>query len=425
MKYLKIQNRGVLDIRLVALMGGTTKSKDKFKIGQFGTGLKYSLAYLLRNNIDFHIFVGESEVKITTITENIANEDFDIIHIDGVRTSITTNMGDDWKAWMIIREIWCNALDEGGVLKEETDELKGCVNATTFYIQITPEFRSVLDEWNVHFIHESQPMESNDKFAVYPNTTDKTRLYKNGVLIKTYRQHSVFHYDIKDADINELREYTGSQNWDIGQILNKCSSRTIEYLIENVKDESVESDINFDWTYEKMGDGWKDAIGEASIITEKSVDNLKSKGVEIDTSKMVVVPENFYKQLNKQFKGMSALRTASKLNEFFEIHDESMLLLINKAITILESCNYDINPELKIITGIFGDKNVLGSINFDNKEIFISSELKKKSMFDMVTTLVEEYEHFNTGFEDCTRSFQQHFIDMYTKQMLNVNGIDL
>jgi hypothetical protein len=74
MKYLGIRNDGVLDIRLVSLMGGTTKSTDKFKIGQFGTGLKYYLAYCVRNNIDFKIFCGEEEVKITTEIELIRDE---------------------------------------------------------------------------------------------------------------------------------------------------------------------------------------------------------------------------------------------------------------------------------------------------------------------------------------------------------------
>lgn len=117
MKYLKITNNGELDIRLVALMGGTTKSKDKFKIGQFGTGLKYTLAFLYRNNLDFKIFVGTDEVKLHTEKEIIRNETFEIICINGQRTSITTKMGEDWLAWMIVRELWCNALDEGGAEK--------------------------------------------------------------------------------------------------------------------------------------------------------------------------------------------------------------------------------------------------------------------------------------------------------------------
>ena len=73
MRYLKIQNKGLLDIRLVALMGGTTKTDNQYKIGQFGTGLKYTLAYLLRNNIAFKIFVGNKEVIIKTELDNTSD----------------------------------------------------------------------------------------------------------------------------------------------------------------------------------------------------------------------------------------------------------------------------------------------------------------------------------------------------------------
>jgi hypothetical protein len=125
MKYLKIQNDGVLDIRLVALMGGTTKANDKFKIGQFGTGLKYTLAFLFRNNLDFKIFAGNDEINIYTENETIKEDLFEIICINGNRTSITTKMGAEWSAWMIIRELWCNALDEGGSIKDVVSQPVG------------------------------------------------------------------------------------------------------------------------------------------------------------------------------------------------------------------------------------------------------------------------------------------------------------
>src|ERR1700748_372919 len=103
MQYLKIQNKGELDIRLIALMGGTTKSNDKYKIGQFGTGLKYTLAYLYRNNLDFKIFIGEQLADLHLEQEVIKGEKFKIICINQQRTSITTKMGEEWQAWMIIR----------------------------------------------------------------------------------------------------------------------------------------------------------------------------------------------------------------------------------------------------------------------------------------------------------------------------------
>ena len=95
MKYLKISNEGLLDIRLIALMGGTTKSGSYEKIGHFGTGLKYTMAFLFRNKVEFKIFVGTEEVKVHIEEEQIGETLFEIICIDGHRTSITTQMGED------------------------------------------------------------------------------------------------------------------------------------------------------------------------------------------------------------------------------------------------------------------------------------------------------------------------------------------
>ncbi len=134
MKYLKIENKGNLDIRLIALMGGTTKENDVHKIGHFGTGLKYTLAYLFRNKIDFKIFVDGKPVLLTLDHETIGSETFDILCINGHRTSITTKMGKDWKAWMIIRELYSNALDEGSANYEITESIIPTQNTTQFYI---------------------------------------------------------------------------------------------------------------------------------------------------------------------------------------------------------------------------------------------------------------------------------------------------
>lgn len=81
MKYLKISNNGLLDAKLIPLMGGTTRANDNFKIGQFGTGLKYVLAYLFRNNIIFSLYVNGAEVVFHTVNETIAGSSFDIIYI--------------------------------------------------------------------------------------------------------------------------------------------------------------------------------------------------------------------------------------------------------------------------------------------------------------------------------------------------------
>lgn len=424
MKYLKIKNQGILDIRLVALMGGTTKANDEYKIGQFGTGLKYTLAYLIRNNIDFHIFAGKDKVDIKIETESIRDEDFNIICINGHRTSITDRMGKEWTAWMIIRELWCNALDEGGSHKETTEIVEGEEGATTFYIQVTQEIRDVIVNWHSYFVHEVEPLCSNAQTAIYPGG-DSLRIYKNGVLIKEdKKKKALYSYDLKNADINELREYNGSLDYPIFKCLQNASPKVITHFIESVNDKHHESECDYSW-FESFGQVWKDTLGEAKIIHPKALQSIKDRGLNIDTDAIVVVPEKLYKSLTNQFKGIGALRVADKVNEFYETYSSASDEKIKQGLVILEEAEYNFSPELKFIYGVFGDKNVWAKINIDEKVVMISENIADKSLFDVVTTLVEENEHFKSGLQDCSRGFQQHFIDLYVNQLLKTNKISL
>lgn len=423
MKYLKLQNDGELDIRLVALMGGTTKANDKFKIGQFGTGLKYTLAYLFRNNIEFKIFVSEKEVELSIETEVIKDENFDIICINGNRTSITTRMGADWSAWMIIRELWCNALDEGGAEREIVTEIGGTAGKTIFYIQIDKEFQAVLDNWHQYFIHGNEALFENNTHKIY-HGGDKVRIYKQGVLIHTLDKPGLFSYDVKNADINELREFKGVVAAEIVRALKNTNTTVITHFLENVSEDHFEGTMDYNW-YESFSRIWKDTIGAAKIIHQKAVNTILDRGAEIDLQAVIILPMAVYKFLSAQFDGIGALRTADKINEFYEIHSQPLADRLNEVFTILEVCEYSIHPELKFLFGAFGDKNIQGQINMDTKEVMLSDTLLEKSLFTFVSVVIEENEHFKSGFHDCTRNFQQHFINLFTKTLLDKNTIKL
>lgn len=424
MKYLKIQNNGLLDIRLVALMGGTTKSNDDFKIGQFGTGLKYTLAFLIRHNIDFHIYAGKEKVDIKIITENIRDQDFNIICIKGNRTSITDQMGMEWNAWMILRELWCNALDEGKAKREVTELISSEENVTTFYIQITPEIKSVIDNWSKYFLHEQEPLFSSSLAAIYPGG-ESLRIYKNGVLIKEVENSkSLYAYDLKNAHINELREYNGSTAYPVFKCLQNASVSIITNFLESVTEDHFEGSCDYEW-FENFGKTWIEAIGNAKLITQEAIDNIRERGVKIETSGLIIVPERIYKALTKQFKGIGALRVADKVNEFYETYSSESDTKIKQALIILEEAEYNFSPELKFVFGVFGDKATWAKVNLDTKEVFISENISDKSLFDVCTTLIEENEHFKTGYSDCSREFQQHFIDLYAGKLLKEASIFL
>lgn len=426
MKYIKIQNKGLLDMRLIALMGGTTKANDQYKIGQWGSGLKYTLAWLIKNNLSFHVFIGETKVEISTETEEIRDEVFEIICIDGKRTSVTTQMGGDaWTEWMIIRELWCNALDEGGESREITTDVSGKEGSTTFYIQASPALMDVWNNWGDFFLHDSEPMFESTDYRVYPSS-GCLKLYKQGVLIhEDQSQKSLFRYDIRNAEINELREFKGSVNFEIVKALSDANEKVISYFFENINDADLyEARMDYDW-YVGFSKKWSETLGKAKIIHEKAMDKMRGRGLNVDKSDYIVVPEKVYKFLTKKFDGIGALRTVSGLHEFFEVHNPNLELKIKSGLAILESCGYFIHPELRFIFGVFGDKKVIAQINIDEKVIMVSESLVNRPMFDVLTMIIEENEHFNTGYEDETRAFQQHFIDLYTKTLLDKNNIQM
>lgn len=424
MRYLKIANNGLLDIRLVALMGGTTKSKDKYKIGQFGTGLKYTLAWLFRNNLDFKIFVGLDEVKLHTEKEVIRDEEFEIICINGNRTSITTKMGEDWQGWMIIRELWCNALDEGGEVRDVTDDILPEEGKTIFYIQINHEIQSVLNNWSKYFIHGQEPIFKNANYAIYP-AGDHLCLYKQGVMIYENREEkSVFSYDMFSADINELRELKYSPSMVMVYALSECNEKTAAYFLENVREEHYEGRMDFDW-WRSFNDSWRKVLGSAKLIHEEVLTEIKARGNDPDMATLVVVPKNVYKFLTKQFDGIGALHVAATIGEFYETFDGRTELLIKEGLAILEACEYPMHPELQFVYGFFEDKTTLARVDLKEKKVYISNAFIQKSLFSVVAMLIEENEHFNTGMSDKTREFQSHFIELYTRELLKRHEIQI
>jgi hypothetical protein len=425
-KYLKISNDGILDIRLVALMGGTTKSNDQYKIGQFGTGLKYTLAFLFRNNLDFRIFAGTDEIAISLDTEEIRGDVFEIICINGHRTSITTKMGEDWKAWMIIRELWSNALDEGGAIRYVTSQPEGEENKTSFFIQVDAQIQAVLDDWQKYFIHGIEPWQDTHSYAIYSGGPS-LRLYKQGILIhEEEKTKSMFSYDIKNAQLNELREFKGHIPFEVTNAIFNANEKVASYFMEHITADYYEGgDLSYDWYSNQFGKIWEKVIGGAKLIHPKALEHLKQSGAEVNDGSMIVVPEAVYKALTKQFEHVSALRVADKIGEFLPDHNPEAEKKLKQGLVILEACGYPLHPEITFEFGYFGDNKVIAKVNRDTKKVYLSNTCAQASLHSMVATIIEENEHLMTGHSDCTRDFQQHFINLYTRELLAKHGIEV
>ena len=92
-KYLTIVNKGIVDINSFRLLGASSKRNDETKIGFFGSGLKYAIAYLLRQGIELKVFAGNEEIIFSTKSEKLRDKAFEVIYINNVPAHIKYLVG--------------------------------------------------------------------------------------------------------------------------------------------------------------------------------------------------------------------------------------------------------------------------------------------------------------------------------------------
>lgn len=231
----------------ITSMGDSVKRGDESTIGAFDSGLKYSIALCLRENVNLTIKVpGESihhenweEKSIDTITFKTVTEispttgkEKELIALDihtqylgglpmnqydmrepsceefsSVTTGFAKALGFNWLPWMILRELWSNCLDEKGYVTEDCiddPEFEGTVMTLDF-----EEDSSFYEVWkNRHlYINEKEPLfKISDKVEVLENSEGFLRIYKQNILV--YSDETVpskFAYNVKFGEIDERR----------------------------------------------------------------------------------------------------------------------------------------------------------------------------------------------------------------------------
>jgi hypothetical protein len=178
----------------------------------FGSGLKYSLAYLLNKKIPLKEFSGYREVKFETQEEDFRGKSVFRIYVNGEKTSLTTDMGMDWESWFVLREIYCNALDESEasvsiVNFKSIDDIPPVEDFTAFYIKVNKDFQEVIDNWDLYFSDKRKDLLYHD--------SDMNQIYVGGDFSLFYRMgircqyntdlKALFHYDLSWIKINESR----------------------------------------------------------------------------------------------------------------------------------------------------------------------------------------------------------------------------
>lgn len=257
-------------------MGNSAKRGDDKTLGQFDSGVKFSIAMIVRNNINFRVETISNDYKdtFTFEVETVTCEETKVVKnlIVCIRsrkysgtetterkkfpTSFSKEMGFNWEPWMILRELYSNAIDEKGYMV--VDPKPNHHGITTMILEI--EEGSVLEQpfKNINdYILLDKPelfyKDYNTEIYLNNNPDGKLRIYKQDILVhEDLEVDSRFIYNISYGTLDERRILLNVHELpsNIIRKLQACKDqKVIEYLLTQCNNVSEKDFIRENHSY--------------------------------------------------------------------------------------------------------------------------------------------------------------------------------
>lgn len=393
-----INSMGPLDIAAITLVGLSTKRDDNAKIGMFGTGLKYSLAKLLRDKIPFRIWNGDHELNITTQAGDFRGTSYEQVVVDGTPTSNTTDMGPQWETWWIIRELLSNARDETvhEFFVVDWDAVEFKEGWTTFALDYD-HFEQVWLNREKYFLIDRQAKWEGGGLKLLGRLGEGTRVYKNGILVHEDDAPDAFDYELDTVELNEMREVR--YDWQVYQGITKIILTKLNDL-RLVRDYMAKQSAHIRYgktpytgtlsTYDKptLSDAWKEAID----THDGPITGYEGLGHDLP-SEGTVLPQGIAGLIKQHIEKDRPLQLAEPNAE--------QRAMLDAVLPRMYAANVSITAPIKVADlGVHTVGQALaGNIILNPGKAF-------RTEHDLVCVLLEEQLHITTGQSDMTRGFQ-------------------
>lgn len=360
-------NPGIIDIDAALTLGVNAKLGDS-PIGQFGTGLKYAIAVLLRTNHTVTIHAGQTTHKFSQLTRTTRGTIYNVVCMDEAPLGFTTDLGRHWQVWQAFRELYSNAMDENGKVVERRISFTG--DDTTIEVA-GPEIAKVYDHRHRYFLNSS-PLATHGNVEIHPGHS----IFYRGILV--LQCPTAFAYNLASGvDLTEDRTIGNvwSVQWDIARaIQSQPNAKYLATILANPS--SLEHD--FPWGSEFSS-----------------------------TNQELLVERANQETLPPKFQGIARsvqIKSALPNHRPFSPQEWAM---VGTALTQLKYLDFDVLDNILVCDAL--PNNLMGLAK--EGKIYLAGDIFVQGQTKVTGTILEEHLHLKHCFADMTRSFQNFLID--------------
>ncbi len=398
----KFYTPGTLQRECFTILGLNAKPNSDNPIGYFGTGLKYAIAVILRNNGTIVIetpdytahFVSKTGMFRGVPYQKIVCQINDDAPFD---LPLTLEYGKNWEPWMAYRELYTNTLDEGGSIAEPPEGPH-----TTITVELAA-FNDVVANFTDYFVTDkwvaSQAAHSREQTGSHVIETFIHPTARGAIFYKGIKVHQ---NDTNNTD--RLSRYCIA----INKSIDLTEDRTISYISEfsplgatrlalKSNDEQFVRELITNHTWGRVCPFYANSV-QPSAAYAKVVKELYFEGVELDTS--IIQHAREHNILDKSIKR-------------YELKPE-VLTQLREAGQLVSGTGYNINNY-----EIFGigekTKGNIRALAEDGVILIDENWVMQQVPEEIAAILLEEMVHIKTGYRDCTRELQTYLFREWTK----------
>jgi hypothetical protein len=417
---LSIQSRGEIDVNALRLMGASVKGDDA--IGEFGSGLKYAIACLLRHQVAFSVYSGTTLIPITTVREEFRGEPFDVIMIGGERTSLTTRTGPKWKQREAIRELWSNALDEGDAIKSR-EALQPKPGFTTINVQETPEIADMLDNWGQYFLHGTPCLYTCDRGSIHRQAT--TNYFRKGVWIcQEAKPLPLFSYNFTAYNSPNLPESrlvsAAACGTHVARLYARCDNEEIlTALLDTVADTHPGNEWNIlNAYYYQLQDQFTNTLMRIFLRSYTHIGALRNKAALssriLPEHKVLWCEDNAYAALcDLKFP---RIEESLDHNPAYTVKPWPIGIkdIVDERLAFLAKHSIVFPPSVTFHFAEFRHGPLLAAADVKNKRCLLSEQVANVGQSKLTQALIEEWTHLAHNVADFTVEQQHVYLNLIT-----------